>query len=138
MSEESPDKDLPLPLLIIRGYGPKNSRFSNAEGFVKAYTKDKGGESKQKPGRVDTVDFQGLKAKRFTVSSITFFPPKSIEPKEIPMKETYVAWNVKAGGFWVLGLSAPTAIYSNHTPAFDRLLKSFKPEPLTPPDPAKK
>ncbi len=119
-----------VPAIIGISYFAKgNTTFKSEEQFVRRNTvpdpilpRVKG--EKLSPIRKITV--AGREARTFDRDTFTYYPPKSMRTKEIPVKERTVVVPAQEG-FYVLFYEAPTAVFDQYAPVFDRVLQSFKP-----------
>jgi hypothetical protein len=116
-------------MIGIEYYADGNDTFKSEEQFIKRNTslpsimpKVKG--EKLTPIRKITVAER--EARTFDRDTFEYYPPKSMHTKEIPMKNRIVVVPAKEG-FYVLFYDAPTEVFEQYAPIFDRVLQSFKP-----------
>jgi len=128
--KKGPQGQKGVPAMIGINYFAKgNTTFKSEEQYVRRNTVPdpilpplKG--EKLSPIRKITV--AGREARTFDRDTFTYYPPKSMRTKEIPVKERTVVVPAQEG-FYVLFYEAPIAVFDQYAPVFDRVLQSFKP-----------
>ncbi len=112
--------------LSIRFFAPDNTMFRGAEGYLQRQL----GPSLVKPAKEVTseardVTVAGQPGKSFTRDTADFFPPDSLDTKEIPVREEYYVVS-HLGGFVVIKFAAPTAVFAERRVALQRLLDTLQ------------
>jgi len=115
------------PLISASYYAPGNMDFDDAGQYLKVH-QDPGlntieGQKTSKPQKTLVA---GKPATAFSHDTFEYYPPRSIKTKEIKMREDHVVL-AHGRGFFALKLAVPAAEHKRWRPAFDHVLKTFRP-----------
>lgn len=125
-----PRADAPVgPTIALRYYTAENTLFSSAAAFLKRQL-DPGPIplSGEKTGAVVETKLAGLAAKTFRRDTFEYWPPRSLDTKEIKVREEHIILEHKEG-FFVLRYEAPTSHFRRWRPAFQHVLDTFRVRP---------
>lgn len=123
-----PKEKAPLaPTLSLRYFAPGNTVAPTAEAYLKRQLEPAPvplkGEKTSEPKKVSAA---GLPGESFVRDTFEFIPPRSLDTKQVPVREEYVILERKEG-FFVLLYKAPSASFKRWRPAFQRVLDTFQP-----------
>jgi hypothetical protein len=115
-----------LTTLSIRFFAPDNTLFRGPQGYLDRQLGPGIIQlAREKTSEVRETTVAGRPAKTFTRDTFEYFPPESIDAKEIPVKEEHVVIPYR-GGFVVVRFEAPSSSYVRSRPILDRALESLR------------
>lgn len=122
-----PQHKTPLPPTIsARFFAPDNVYFRDAEHYLRRQLEpgliQLQGETTSEP---EQIELDGRPATTFVRETFEYFPPDSLDTKQIPVREEYYVVPHK-GGFVVVIYKAPILDYDYWRPALERLLDTFR------------
>lgn len=119
-------------IISVRFFSQANTIFKDEEDYIRrnAFPAPiipplKG----EKFGSIRDIVLAGRQAKTFERETFDYYPSHSLDTKEIPVKEQTVVIPGREDGFYVLLFKAPTLIFAQYAPIFEKVLHSFKPGP---------
>lgn len=123
------------PVIIYVTYYAPESDFAGHEDFIERNTRNVAGERKTKTdtfGQAQPMEKDGLKVFFFDRERLIHLYPTTKSDESVMIKEKLYVVPAKSG-FYVLHYSAPSSVYEQHLPAFERVFSTFKPgKDLTP------
>lgn len=121
------DADRVSALITARYYPPGDTAFPDMDAFLKRQTAPPLFEGSPKTETLPDLTVAGRKARHLARDASEFVPPSSMETREVPVREEVVALPAKTG-FYVLTYRSPKSLHKKSRPAFQAVLKSFKPK----------
>lgn len=119
-------KGAPAPAALAVYYAQGNPYFKDAADFLARQTAPSpvpvAGE---KTGPVEDALLSGRPAKRLSRDTFAVHRAPAAEPREVPVREEVTVLAGK-GGFWVVTVRAPTALWAKHAAAFAAFRDGFK------------
>lgn len=124
-----PSADGVAALISVRFVRPDHPQYATPEEYMKRLTRPSSIPVKGwKDGPVEKAAVAGRKALRVERDTTEFSAPRTMSPKEVPMREEHVAVSA-AKGFYLLVYTAPASIDKVQRPVFRALVeKGFKPK----------
>ena len=117
-----------LAVIAVRYYGPDDKFYADVDAYMRKMTAK---PDVQLPGwKIGTVvktSVAGRAAKRVVNDETEFVEHRSLNKKEVAMREEQVAVPASRG-FYTLIFRVPSASYAAQRPIFARVLASFKPK----------
>ncbi len=114
-------------LITVRYYPPGHADFASFEAFLARQAAPPVFKSSPPTEALPGALVAGRKARLFARNSSEFVPPRSLNTKEVPMREEFAAVPVSKG-FYLLTYYAPKSLHQKNRRAFEAVLKSFKPK----------
>jgi len=124
-----PKGDEPIaPHISLRYFTAENSLFPSAAAYLKRQLQPGIVQVRgEKTSAVAQIKVGGLAAKTFTRDTFEYWPPESLDTRQIKFRQEYVVME-RAGGFYVLIFAAPTSHFENLRPVFQHVLDTFRPK----------
>ncbi|MFH0787171.1 MAG: hypothetical protein V2B13_06095 [Pseudomonadota bacterium] len=118
--------------ISVRFFSQANTIFKNEEDYIQRNAfpaSDIPPLKGERFGPIQDISLAGRQAKIFERETFDYYPPHSLDTKEIPVKERIVVIPGREDGFYVLFFKAPTLIFAQYAPVFEKVIHSFKPGP---------
>lgn len=117
------------PTLSVRYFAPDNTFFAGAEGYLqRQFRPSRIKLSGETTSDARDVSVAGRPAKTFTRDTFRFFPPDSLDTKQIPVREEHFVVP-HLGGFVVIRFEAPTKVFAVRRTVLQRLLDTLRISP---------
>jgi hypothetical protein len=114
------------PAVSVRYYARENILFPSAEHYLKRQLED--GlftRPKEKTSEPTETKLGGLRATTFTRGTFDYYPPRSLDAQEIPVREECFVVELE-DGFFVLRYKSPMSSFDRYRPAFQHVLDTFQ------------
>jgi hypothetical protein len=116
----------PRPFIHLRFYPDGNTLFKDAADYLARQSEPAIAPIAGEKTVASAASAGGLKGRRLLRDTFAPASPTDMSAAEIPVKEELVVLE-RAGGFYVLALTARKGDFPRLQPAFRRLVESFKP-----------
>jgi len=114
------------PVLSIRFFAPDNTLFRGAPGYLARQLRPSRIKlAGEKTSEARDVIVAGRPAKTFTRDTFRFFPPDSLDTRQIPVREEHFVVP-HLGGFVVIRFEAPTKVFAVRRTVLQRLLDTLR------------
>ncbi len=114
-------------LITVRYYPPGHPDFPSFEAFLARQAAPPVFKSSPPTETLPGAVVAGRKARFFARNASEFVPPRSLNTKEVLMREEFAAVPASKG-FYLLTYYAPKSLHQKNRRAFEAVLKSFKPK----------
>ena len=112
-------------MIFVSFFGAGNDDFKDYADFVTRNTTDLWSDKSKAEARKITLN--GRNALTFEVEEKTFLHPESKSDESVMIRERfYVLLARDRAGFFVLHYSAPSSVFAEHLPVFERIANSFE------------
>jgi hypothetical protein len=119
----------PKPFITVDYYAPDNHYFSSAERYLSRQFETPFFNIKgEKISEIREVLVNGNKARQFVRDTFDFWPPHSMDTRQIGVREEYTVLEAREG-FFVLTYGAPDNQFTTYRPLYQHILDTFKPFP---------
>jgi hypothetical protein len=112
-------------MIVVSFFGPGNDDFKDYTDFVTRNTTDLWSDKPKAEAR--KTEINGIKALGFEREAKSFLHPESKSDESVMIKEKfYVLLARDRVGFFVLNYSAPSSVFAEHLPVFEKIAGSFE------------
>ncbi len=116
----------PRTEITVSYFAPDNHRYKAVDKYLRLHAHPVMAISGETYSEVREEQFGDRKALRFELLTFEFLPPYSVDPKKIPVHESYVVFPASAG-FYVLSCHAAMDRKELVLGLFELVLASFQP-----------